>query len=148
MVWLPGRGYVVASAPPTESTDEVSDEAASDPSTEGLVAVEEVVTGVVGGASPFPSAPSPSLFRVVRQFPTEPERWGVVVPDLVSSMSSRNIKQGTEAVTHRLAAAPFRATYSFTPFLTPCSFSIVGFFNALAVYMLIYMFKPIKLFSN
>ena len=99
MVWLPGRGYVVASPPPTESTDEVSDEAASDPSPGGL-AVEEVVvvvvvvTGVVGGASPFPSAPSPSLFRATRQFPTEPERWGVVVPDLVSSMSSRNIKQG------------------------------------------------------
>lgn len=84
MVWLPGRGAGVLSAPPDESTDEVREE----PREPSAVLVGCAVLEVAET-----SAPSASLFTVARWLPTDPERRGVAVPDLVSSISSERHKK-------------------------------------------------------
>ncbi len=83
MVWLPGRGRI---SPMVESTEDVKEEAR-----EPSAAFPMDIGGVEGAdASPFAASSHSffSFFRVVRLLPTEPERWGVAVPDFTSTMSS------------------------------------------------------------
>lgn len=73
------------STPPDESMDEVREEPKEPSAVLAGCAVLEVAAET--------SAPSTSLFAVLRLLPTDPERRGVAVPDLVSSISSKQHKK-------------------------------------------------------